>query len=350
MERSQNNCGPYSALNFDIIFLVISKIFMRLSFALPVLAATLGLALFAGKVHRTIPQKPARHLRLAFVTNNASDYWTVARKGVEKAEKELGIEVNFQTPDQGTAAQQTQIVNDLLARGEDGIAMSPVDPENQTDLINSAARKTLLFTQDADAPRSKRACYVGTDNVAAGRQAGKELKKALPRGGDVMIFVGKRDAQNALGRIKGLEEGIWGSKIRILGVRTDDADRARAKANVSDAITRYPHLAACVGIWSYNGPAILGALRDANKTHKIKEVCFDEEDDTLTGVRKGEISATIVQQPFQFGYLSIINMAKYLSGDKTVIPANRRFIVPTRVIARSNVDSFRKNLALLRGK
>ena len=290
-------------------------------------------------------------LKLAFVTNNASDYWTVARKGVEKAEKELpNVTVDVQLPGQGTAAEQTQLVNDLLAKGIDGMAISPVDPANQTDLLDKAAGQALVFTQDSDAPKSKRTCYIGTDNKAAGRQAGDELKKALPNGGKVMFFVGKIDAQNAADRFDGIKESIKGSKIQVLDVRTDDTDRAKAKSNVSDALVKYPDLAACVGLWSYNGPAILSAIKDANKVGKVKIVCFDEEDDTLTGVKSGAISATIVQQPFEFGYLSIINMNKYLNGDKSVVPSSGIITVPTKSITKDSVDEFRTNLNKLRGK
>ena len=71
-----------------------------------------------------------------------------------------------------------------------GIAISPVDPDNQTQLINETAGKVLVVTQDSDAPNSNRAFYVGTDNVAAGRQAGELIKEALPQGGKIMLFVG----------------------------------------------------------------------------------------------------------------------------------------------------------------
>lgn len=290
-------------------------------------------------------------LKLAFVTNNASDYWTVARKGVEKAEKELpNVTVDVQLPGLGTAAEQTQLVNDLLAKGIDGIAISPVDPANQTALLDKAADQALVFTQDSDAPNSKRTCYIGTDNVAAGRQAGEQLKKSLPNGGKVMFFVGKIDAQNAADRYKGMLEVIKGTKIVAVDVRTDDTDHAKAKSNVSDALVKYPDLAACVGLWSYNGPAILSAVKDANKIGKVKIVCFDEEDDTLAGVKSGAIDATIVQQPFEFGYLSIINMNKYLNGDKSVVPTSKQITVPTKSINKSNVDEFRTNLDKLRGK
>ena len=298
----------------------------------------------------TARAKIAEPLRLAFVTNNASDFWTVARKGVELAAQHYAVQVHFRVPAEGTAAEQKQVVEDLLSVGREGIAISPVDPENQTALLNSVASKMLLFTQDSDAPKSKRACYIGPDNVAAGRQAGAALKRALPAGGEAMIFVGKADAQNARERIQGLREAIKGSKIRVLGTRVDDTDRALAVSNVTDALHNHPKLTACVGIWSYNGPAILLAAHNAGKIGKIKIVCFDEEEDTLEGVRTGAISATIVQQPFEFGYQSIALMAKYLRGDHSVIPANKRVIIPTLTITKNNLASYAARLKALRGR
>ena len=118
----------------------------------------------------------------------------------------------------------------------DGIAISPVDPANQTAMLNDAAKQALVFTHDSDAPDSKRECYVGTDNVAAGRQAGELIKEALPQGGKIAIFVGKLDARNAQERLQGIKEAIAGSTIEIIDVRTDDTDQVRAKANVSEML------------------------------------------------------------------------------------------------------------------
>jgi ribose transport system substrate-binding protein len=295
--------------------------------------------------------KPKGKLRLAFVTNNASDFWTIARAGCDKAAGELpNVEVEFKIPSDGSAATQKRIVDDLLAKGIDGIAISPVDPANQTTLLNDAAKQALLITQDSDAPNSDRACYVGTDNVAAGRQAGELIKKALPDGGKIMIFVGTLDAQNARERYSGIKEVLAGSNIEIIDVRTDDTDRVRAKANVLDSIVRYPDIACLVGLWSYNGPAILNAVKDSDKVGKIKIVCFDEEDETLAGVKDGAIFATVVQQPYEFGYQAINLMARILGGDKSVIPDSKKIIVPTLAIDASSVDAFAARLKTLRGR
>jgi ribose transport system substrate-binding protein len=289
--------------------------------------------------------------RLAFVTNNASDFWTIARKGVEKADAELAdVTAEFKIPSDGTAAEQKRIVDDLLARGIDGIAISPVDPDNQTGLINDVAQKTLVFTQDSDAPNSNRACYVGTDNVAAGRQAGELIKEALPSGGKIMVFVGKLDARNAAERLQGIKEALAGSNVTILDTRTDDTDRVRAKSNVADTLVKYPDVAGLVGLWSYNGPAILNAVRDAGKTGQVKIIAFDEEDETLAGIKDGAIYGTVVQQPYEFGYQAIKIMAQVLAGDRSHVPANRQKLVETKIVKRDTVEEFTKQINQLRGR
>jgi len=294
--------------------------------------------------------KGTKH-RLAFVTNNASPFWVIARKGTEKAAQDIpDIQVEFRIPADGTAAEQQRQVDDLLAQKIEGIAISPVDPKNQVEMLNRAAGQTLVVTQDSDAPDSNRVCYIGTDNVGAGRQAGQLVKEALPNGGKIMVFVGVLDAANAAQRYQGLKEALAGSNVQIIDVRTDATDRVRAKSNASDTLVNYPDVAGMVGLWSYNGPAILSAVKDANKTDKVKIIAFDEEDETLAGVKSGEIYATVVQQPYEFGYRSMELMAKVLNGDRSGIPASKQIFVPTLAVKKDTVEQFTKELNQRLGK
>jgi len=289
--------------------------------------------------------------KLAFVTNNASDFWAIARKGTEKAAKDIpGIEVEFRINSDGTAAEQQRVVDDLLAKGINGIAISPVDPANQSPMLNRAASQALVITQDSDAPNSNRSCYIGTDNTEAGRQAGKLVKEALPQGGKIMVFVGVLDAANAQQRFTGLKESLEGSNVQIVDVRTDNADRVRAKSNAADTLVNHPDIAGMVGLWSYNGPAILSAVKEANKVDKVKIIAFDEEDETLGGIKDGAIYATVVQQPFEFGFRSMELMAKYLNGDKSVVPPSKQIFVPTIAIKKADVEEFTKKINSLRGR
>jgi ribose transport system substrate-binding protein len=227
--------------------------------------------------------------------------------------------------------------------------VSPIDPANQTTFLNKIAGKTLLICHDSDAPASKRVCYIGTDNTAAGMEAGKLIKEALPSGGKIMLFVGKRDAQNAKERYDGIVKEIAGSKVEIIDVRTDDADTVRAQNNAQDTLVKYPDIAGMVGLYSYNGPAILNAVRSSGKIGKVKIICFDEDADTLAGVANGAIYGTVVQQPFEFGKQAIHKMYDYLRGDKAALAAGR-IIIPTLSLKKDTVGDFQKKLNAILGK
>ena len=292
-----------------------------------------------------------KKLKLAFVSNNASPFWTIAHAGVDAAVKELGgsVEVDFRIPSDGQAGTQRQMLDDLLAKGIDGIAVSPIDPANQTEFLNRIASQTLLVCHDSDAPKSKRVCYIGTDNTAAGVEAAKLIKEALPNGGKIMLFVGTLDAANAQERYAGIKKELSGSKIEIIDVRTDETDRARAQKNVEDTLVKYPDIACLVGLWSYNGPAILNGVKNSGKTGAVKIVCFDEEEQTLAGVASGAIYGTVVQQPYEFGRQSILRMARHLRGDKEALAGGTQ-IVPTLSIKKDGVAEFSARLKKLTGQ
>src|SRR5205807_6415520 len=101
---------------------------------------------------------------------------------------------------------------------------------------------------------------------------------------------------------------------------TDAANRARCVDNAKDAIEKLGATdnVCMIGLWAYNGPAILEAAKSKNAAGRIKIVCFDEDPDTLTAIKNGEIYATVVQDPFNFGYKSIALLAQMAkSGDKS---------------------------------
>jgi ribose transport system substrate-binding protein len=83
---------------------------------------------------------------------------------------------------------------------------------------------------------------------------------------------------------------------------------------------------------------------------QVKIIAFDEEDETLSGVKQGAIYATVVQQPFEFGYQAIKLMEQYLKGDKSAVPATKQVLVPTLVVKQDSIDEFTKKINQLRGR
>ncbi len=108
--------------------------------------------------------------KLAFVTNNASDYWKTAAAGVHKYEKESGVTVDIKLPPNGKVEEQNQMLEELVSQGYDGIAVSVIAPEDQIGEMNRAAAKCNVICFDSDCPKSNRLCYIGTNNVVAGNR------------------------------------------------------------------------------------------------------------------------------------------------------------------------------------
>jgi ABC-type sugar transport system substrate-binding protein len=218
----------------------------------------------------------------AFITNGVADFWTIGKAGAEKAAADLGVNVSVIMP--SSITDQTRKIEDLLNRGTAGIAISPINPANQGEVLAKAAAATSLITHDSDAPDSPRRVYIGMDNYEAGIICGKLVRDALPDGGKVMLFIGRLDQDNSQRRRQGCIDGILGrepdpsrrddpgavvssddGKYTVLGTLTDQFDRAKAKANAEDALLRHPDIAAMVGLFEYNPPLILEALERAGR-------------------------------------------------------------------------------------
>ena len=295
-------------------------------------------------------------IRLAFVTNGVDPFWKLAEAGARKAGKDLGVDVDIRMP-AGGIGEQKQILEDLMTRGVDGVAVSPIDPVNQTGLLNEVAARMNLITHDSDAPDSNRLAYVGMDNYTAGRLCGKLVKEALPDGGSIMILVGRMEQDNAKRRRQGVIDEVLGRSedpsrfdapgkvlegggYKILGTLTDQFDRAVAKANAEDSLSRYPDLSCFVGLFAYNPPSALQALKQAGKAGKVKIVAFDEHNETLQAIKDGTIYGTVVQNPYMYGYKSIEILTQLKRGDESGIPEGKVIEFAARQIKPDNVDEF----------
>jgi ribose transport system substrate-binding protein len=299
--------------------------------------------------------------KIAFITNGVAAFWTIAAAGVKAGAEKFGVDAETLMPTQSAATDQKRMIEDLLTRGIDGISVSPADPKNQTDLLNAAAKRTRLITNDSDAPDSDRILYIGMDNYTAGRMCGDLVREAMPNGGSLMLFVGRTGQDNAKGRRQGCIDAILGrpanpqnfdppsavlegNGFKILGTLTDEFDLAKAKANVEDTLSKYPDIGGLVGLFGYNTPQILEAVQQANKIGTLKIIGFDEDDATLAGVKAGSVHGTVVQNPYMYGFKSVEILAELIKGNTSVIPANKFIDIPARQIRKDNVDEFWREL------
>jgi ribose transport system substrate-binding protein len=130
--------------------------------------------------------------------------------------------------------------------------------------------------------------------------------------------------------MKALRPLIVLAAVALSGCQQDNKPSGKAQEGTA------PAKGVCmVGLWAYNPPAILSALKDSkNQLGKVKVVGFDENKDTLQGIADGYIYATVVQDPFGFGYESVRLMACIAKGDRSVLPRDGIKYVPHRVITK----------------
>jgi ribose transport system substrate-binding protein len=316
----------------------------------------------------------AEQFTVAFITNQIADFWKIAEAGCNDAEKDLKIGVEVRMPSQATAVEQKRIVEDLITSGVDAIAISPIDADNQVDWLNSIAEKIPLITHDSDAPNANRLMYIGMDNYAAGRACGELVKKALPDGGKVMLFIGRLEQDNSKYRRQGVidvlldrdrdmqyyrsQSDSWdptdgeikGDKYVVLGTITDQGKPEVGQAKAEDSLNTFPDINAMVGLFEYNPPACHKALEKAGKLGKVKLIGFDENDVTLQAIKDGTCEGTVVQNPYMYGYESVRVLKELLEGKPDAVPDSKYLDIAPRTITSDNVDIFWADLKAKKGQ
>ena len=306
-----------------------------------------------------LKKAPKAKPHLAFVSNGVADFWTIAKAGAMAAGKELGCQVTVEFPG-GGLGDQKRMLEDLVTRGIDGVSVSPIDPTNQAEILALIAEKSLLITNDSDAPKAPRLCYIGMDNYDAGVMCGKLAREGCT-GGEVAIFIGRLEQDNAKRRRQGFIDGLLGrtadatrydepgkvileAGYTIVGTWTDSFDRAKAKANIEDVMIKHPKLALMTGLFEYNSTLAVEVLKQTGKLGSVKLAAFDEGAEVITAIKDGSVLGTVVQDPYGYGFESIKLLHALNQGDMSMIPANGIISISAKVIRKDKAEAFWKDL------
>jgi ribose transport system substrate-binding protein len=268
--------------------------------------------------------------RLIILTNGDSPFWDACREGLLAAKSELklnavGLDAVLDVND-GTAQGQLAKLQQYGTQSDiAGVGVSAIDARNVAiaDELRSMQKKGVkILTIDSDVDRSQfgdaRHAFIGTDNLTGGKVLGKCAKELKPEGGEYVTFVGLKGAQNAIERIGGFAEGA-GEKFIDKDTMTDETDKTKARDNVRNAIRNHPNLSVLVGIWSYNAPAIVDVVKEANRRKDFTIVVFDAEPTAISAMAEGSIDAMVVQNPFAMGYEGIRMLDALVRDQKDVL-------------------------------
>lgn len=117
------------------------------------------------------------------------------------------LQVELPTGDENLD-QQISILSHLDLAKLDVVALSPLDAEGQTHLINRMVREKKVVTFDSDAPLSDRQSYIGTSNIAASALCGRMVRQALLEGGKIVALLSNLTKENMKDRQSGFQESL----------------------------------------------------------------------------------------------------------------------------------------------
>jgi ribose transport system substrate-binding protein len=247
-------------------------------------------------------------VNIAMVVNVAADYWNAGEVGFKAGCKAVGLpssDCTFFAPPNGTLTEQNSELETLRSQNITGYSISAIDPASAKGTIaTDVANGINVLAIDSPLPGTAAASlYLGTDNYAAGFEAGTEMKAALgSAGGKVAILVGSLTAANATGRIAGFEAAIKGSNITVVQKVNDNLSASTAQTDAETILANNTGINGLYGVYSYDGPALAQAVLTAKKTGTVKVVCDDSDTQTLGFISSGAISGTVVQMPYEQGF------------------------------------------------
>lgn len=297
--------------------------------------------------------------KVAFVTGGSGEYWHAAVAGAKAAAAELGIELDVRMPERAESVEeQVQILSTLTTSPTiDAVAVSPLDPDEETTVINVIAAAKPVVTYDSDAPQSTRQGYVGTSNFSAGLMSGTLVKRAIPEGGKVLVLMANTTKENLRDRKAGFQTRMAESpnaaeepvdpRFQIVGFLADDGDSKKCAQLLKDTLDEHPDLACVVAFNARQGPVVAKTLQESGKAGEIKVVTFDTPNETLDAVEDGTVFATIAQDPYKYGYEAIVMIDNLCRGDKRYLPVVGRGAIHVSVepIQKEDVAEFRKRTA-----
>ncbi len=303
-----------------------------------------GLLIFSLVTFMLVPSVlAAENLTFVMVPKGVHPYYEPCFEGFKAAAEKYGITAEYEAPKEFDIALQVKVIEDLISRGVDGIAISALDDKPLVPAIKQAMEAGIMvLTFDAPAPSSEQLSYIGTNNKNAGYTGGKKMAELLGNTGKIAVLQGGLGAPNLNLRREGLAEALKevAPEIEIVTVE-DTQGKFDLTVNKTEAILEtYPDVTGIFGISAYGAPGAAAVIKEQDKAGNIAIGGFDDLKDTLEGIRDGSINFCLVQKTFTMGWLSVEKLLAATKGETIEEEIDTGIIIVTK----DNVDSYMEEM------
>ncbi len=259
----------------------------------------------------------SKEWKIALITMDSIDqHWVTLNEGAQEKAAELGVTVTFMSPNTKDDAQQIECVNNAVAGGYDAIMVAANGPDAISSALKEAADKGVKIVY-VDSPANVDAeATFSTDNNAAGKTAGEEMKKALAENnvtsGTIGIINVNAATDSCVMREEGFRSAFEGTDFELLETQYGEGDAAKSQSIAENYITQ-----GVVGIFGCNEGSTTGAGNaiKASGNADIIGVGFDKSDAIQGLIADGHLLATMAQNPDKMGSMGVEACVKALEGE-----------------------------------
>lgn len=235
------------------------------------------------------------------------------KTGIENQAKKLGYDVVV-LDSQNDPAKEVSNMEDISVKDVDVVLLNPVDSDSAIASVMVANNLDLpVITVDRAANGGEVVSHVASDNAEGGKMAAQYLINQLGDNANIVELEGIAGSSATRDRGAGFDNEIENSNLNIITKQSADFDRTKGLSVMENIIQSKGDIDA---VFAQNDEMALGALKalqDANMDN-VLVVGFDATDDAVASVNKGEMSATIAQQPILIGETAVNLTHRFLSG------------------------------------
>ncbi len=271
-----------------------------------------------------------------------SDFWHNVNNGVLSAATEYNVTVTFEGPEnEENYYAQNSLIENAVKNGADAIVLSAIDYNNSVETVNAAVREGVkVIAIDSDVNSDAVSLFIGTDNIAAGKEAGKAAVDGFSADSEIIIGLVNYNANTDNGnqREKGFREYIGTvSNARIAASVTAESNEESATAAAEKLLRQNPRINVIVGFNEWMTLGVGNAVKNLGLSKKVRSVGFDSNLISVGMLETGEMDALIVQNPFAIGYLGVEKAAALISGES--LPSREIYTDVTTVTKENIFDN-----------
>ncbi|WP_028608880.1 autoinducer 2 ABC transporter substrate-binding protein [Paenibacillus harenae] len=247
-------------------------------------------------------------------------YFNVVETGVMEAAEDLGVEVIYEGPPIADTQRQIKIIQDLIDRQVDALAISANDPEKLLPVLMEAKQKGIqIITWDSDTVREGRQFFVNmVDPETLGRHLMDTLAWNTAERGEFAIMTGSASAATLNEWIKWMlaQQQEFYPGMKLLEITATDDDPQRAYEAASRLLADHPGLAGIIGISSVAPPAAAQAVKEAGMLGRVKTVGLSTPTLMAGYLHDGSAQVATLWSPKKLGYLTVVLAKNLLDGKK----------------------------------